>query len=447
MDRFFRNSNFNTLPASHLGIATLRQRLGEVLFEQIRKELPKLVREIDDKLSSCLSDLEKLGQPLSSVRDQKMFLMELSQDFQSLCRSAVDGLYDGDFFTEEVTVAAQEKRLRARVRNMQMDFAEEIRTRGSKWTVVSSTERKKLPSPACGGKWTREQAIDHVLKLLKSYRGQELPGLPSSRLVGAVFREYSSPWEQIARDHILEVWGAAKKFLQRAFDHLTTPKIRDALLRICVEPVMKDALVNANNKLNELLLVHKKEPMTTNHYFTDTAETLRQERVTASLEAKVRSLVANGRYLNETDIQNIVSAAKDPVEPDMDRAAAAAALDNMIAFYKVTPKHNLAIEKNRTTDIDRSQTAMKLFNDNVPNLVIEVAIIARLASIFQPKDVLCMEESVVHAIAAESLENQTRRQELSKLVEVLTKGAETCKEFASQEIAREPSSQLAHCSL
>ena len=81
------------------------------------------------------------------------------------------------------------------------------------------------------------------------------------------------------------------------------------------------------------------------------------------------------------------------------------------------------------------QTAMKLFIDNVPTLVTEVAIISPLPTLFQPKDVLAMTEQEVSAITAESKENKARRDELTSQLTVLKDGARTCKEYATYRSA------------
>ena len=74
---------------------------------------------------------------------------------------------------------------------------------------------------------------------------------------------------------------------------------------------------------------------------------------------------------------------------------------------------------------------MKLFIDNVPNLVTEVAIIAPLPALFEPKDIFEMRDHDVARITAESAENKLRRGELNGKLAVLEDGAKTCKEYAT----------------
>ena len=335
---FFRDSNFGKLPPTNIGIAALRTRLSKVLFEQVRTELPNLVRDIDAKLSHCNSELDKLGMVLPTIEKQRIFLLDLSQQFQVLCHSAVEGSYHLDFFGEGLSDAASEKRLRACVRNLEMEFANNIQTKGAKWLIVSVPQKSGRfgLKPGKTVQWTRAQAVDHVLKLLKANRGQELPGLPSSRLVGTVFREYSSPWEKFARDHIIKVWIAARQFLEQAFKHLTVPQTCKSLLELWIGPKMDGALSEANKQLDALLQVHKREPMTTNHYFTDTAHELKQERMKEATMAKLRSLELPEGGITEQVVLSILNAVNDTAKPDMDRNAAEEALDHMNAFYKVS---------------------------------------------------------------------------------------------------------------
>jgi hypothetical protein len=93
-------SNFQSLYATNLGITHLSQRLSEVLFDQIRAELP-LIEDIETGISSCWHGLEKLGPARETLDDRKNFLVDLSDDFQSLCQDATKGDYKHNFFADQ----------------------------------------------------------------------------------------------------------------------------------------------------------------------------------------------------------------------------------------------------------------------------------------------------------------------------------------------------------
>ena len=60
---------------------------------------------------------------------------------------------------------------------------------------------------------------------------------------------------------------------------------------------------------------------------------------------------------------------------------------------------------------------------------IETNIIARLSDILSPIKVTYLGADLVKSIAGESEESRARRKQLTKQLDVLTKGSETCKRF------------------
>jgi hypothetical protein len=54
--------------------------------------------------------------------------------------------------------------------------------------------------------------------------------------------------------------------------------VGDALLRHLLDPIMDQRLMLAYAKLDELLAVHKEQPETRNHYFTDKYNELQREQ-------------------------------------------------------------------------------------------------------------------------------------------------------------------------
>ena len=104
-----------------------------------------------------------------------------------------------------------------------------------------------------------------------------MPGFPNPLLVGEVFREYSRPWEDLARRYIKGVWDMTKSFVEQALQYSADDTVSDALLRYLLDPIMDNKLKLAHAKLEELMAVHKEHPETRNHYFTDTYNALQQK--------------------------------------------------------------------------------------------------------------------------------------------------------------------------
>jgi hypothetical protein len=103
----------------------------------------------------------------------------------------------------------------------------------------------------------------------------------------------------------MDVWNAAKAFLEVVLHYLTDEDVCDKILRFWLDPIMAERLEAANGKLNELLEIHKDHPMTFNYDFVENRRKIQRER-------------------NEQE-PNI----------NMDMVAAEEAFDNMNAYYKV----------------------------------------------------------------------------------------------------------------
>ena len=72
---------------------------------------------------------------------------------------------------------------------------------------------------------------------------------------------------------------------------------------------------------------------------------------------------------------------------------------------------------------------MKRFIDDIANEVIEAKLVSPLGGIFTPVAVSTLSADLVTSVAGESEENRVRREQLTKQLEVLTKGSDTCKRF------------------
>ena len=85
-------------------------------------------------------------------------------------------------------------------------------------------------------------------------------------LLRKLFQKCSQAWEDIARNHIRDIWNTTKIFLNLLVQYLLRNygDIGDNLIRDWIDPIMKQRLKSAEGKLEELLEVHKDFPFTIN---------------------------------------------------------------------------------------------------------------------------------------------------------------------------------------
>ena len=94
---FFSKSLWARLPRRHIGIASLKLRLSTLLRDQILSKLPSLIMDVEVGINDCKETISRLGAPRSTLQEQRMYLLHISQDFASLAKSATDGVYNNLF--------------------------------------------------------------------------------------------------------------------------------------------------------------------------------------------------------------------------------------------------------------------------------------------------------------------------------------------------------------
>ncbi|RPA92075.1 dynamin family protein [Choiromyces venosus 120613-1] len=382
-EAFFSQGIWEDLSRSLLGVGKLRERLSKVLLGQIAAELPSLIDEIEIKSNACRSQLDKLGEARATLDEQRLYLLHISQSFQSLIKASVDGTYNDPFFEDAQSEPGYQKRIRAVVQNLNLDFAEHIARRGHCREIAQSTGNTSVSEGVIST--TREEFMDHIGHLMQRTRGRELPGTFNPMVVADLFLEQSTPWEAITRSHIEKVWKAAKAFLSFTATYIADAATSKALFQKIFKPALNQLLGILNAKTTELLTPHQKShPITYNHYFTEALQKVRGERSKNEYTRIIQnffgvvSLDLVHLASQHKDLRPLVAALVQRTEPDMNRFACSEALDCMEAYYKV---------------------ALKRFVDDIAIEVIEAKLISPLHDIFSPITVASMPADLVTSIA------------------------------------------------
>ncbi|KAK1758864.1 P-loop containing nucleoside triphosphate hydrolase protein [Echria macrotheca] len=81
---FFARGAWSGLPATSLGVRHLRGRLSKVLLRQIATTLPSLIDEMEKRSEDSKAQLKALGDPRATLDQQRLYLFEVTQNFQKL---------------------------------------------------------------------------------------------------------------------------------------------------------------------------------------------------------------------------------------------------------------------------------------------------------------------------------------------------------------------------
>ncbi|KAF3064888.1 Interferon-induced GTP-binding protein Mx1 [Daldinia childiae] len=414
--RFFSKGVWKDLPSSMLGINELRKKLSNVLLRQIALELPSLIHEIQLKLEDSRDQLEELGEPRRTLDEQRLRLLQISQDFQSIVERSISGTYNDTFFEDAETSRGYLQRIRAVAQNLNREFAEELTKRGHKREISD----KKTSSPEGPEYITKDGLLNHIQTVMQRTRGRELPGIFSPMVVADLFHQQSSPWEQIAQNHVMKSWRAVETFIEHVVIYVADIPIGKSLLDQVCQPALDDLLAQAKTKTTELLNSHRRvHPITYNREYAETIQRVGQsqrDEFSRIIQEFFGLSSLGSTYLNQRsyNFNTLLDRLVKTTELDIERLAASEALDRMNAYYNI---------------------AMKRFVDSIATEVIEEKLLAALSNILSPVAVFNMSPELVERIAGESRESRAMRDELTKKIDVLQKGSETCKRFVDSKLS------------
>ncbi|GLI82220.1 hypothetical protein PoHVEF18_010645 [Penicillium ochrochloron] len=398
------------LDLSRVGIENLRVFLQDLLDSHIERELPKVREELRELLKRNSLELASLGMERNTASQIRIYLTQVSANFQSLIQSGIDGDYSGrdaKFFDAKGEDFIN--RLRATVHRENEKFANHMREYGQTRRITSQEKIESSESSISDNEITELTLNEHGQILvtkdaMAAWVKRELPGNYNHSLLAELFHSQSRRWGKIARDHLDAVADLVSSFLQAALEFvINDTKVRQNVHH-CVEKSVQDNIQHAINELNMLLEDEARQPITYNHYYTDNIQKARSDQSKRQIQDSIHNAIQmewNGKFhvSNSADeIEKLVMSLQQRVVVDMSQQACCEAQNDLTAYYKV---------------------AMKTFVDNVCRQVIERHIIANLPSVFEPVLVSGYESDDLLRMAGESAQVSLRRDEARHLQAIL----------------------------
>ncbi|KAH8435414.1 uncharacterized protein LDX57_013044 [Aspergillus melleus] len=376
---YFRRSIFGTLPPAHVGISSLVNRLSRLLFSHVQQALPKLQDELNEALEENRNEISAMGEARTSPEECKMFLSRLGLDFYEVCKAAVNGHYEGQYFVSEgkgahIQRLALNRRLRAAIQLMNQKFAEEVRTNGHKYhihgigeatssakeadteplesskddedmlskEVVTSQNGRIFPKIKLPQKMSRRKAIAWVNDVVIRARGRELLGNFNPLVIAELFWEQSSKWHLFAETHIDEVSAACQRFLESVLKDMAPLDVFHRLWPTISERI-KARHRGALEELNKILKDTRSYVINYNHYYTDTIKKRQAERRKSHMSECIEKATQykklpgcqSDHHFPDIDIGHALGLFSDRIDPDMNNHSSEEVLDCLFAIYKI----------------------------------------------------------------------------------------------------------------
>ncbi len=383
---------WNSFDKARLGTKALRVVLCQYLHEHILHTLPQLIKSLEGKISTVKSSLQELG-PHRATREARMqYLIRISRQYGQLARDALSGDYSDSFFGK----TEPGKRLRARTMALTDDFEHAMRTRGHIFEITSVRPSKSAadePEHISMG-----DALDNVRKLVKGYRGPELPLLFNPRLVGELFKEQSQKWPRLAFEYTAATCHAVEIFLRKTVDSICPSPGRTS--ELILRDVFQDAIHDYHQKLDEKVL-ELFAPHTNLFLFSTRGR----------LQASLKAVQSQDELWPEVN-HHPAFLFNEPQTPKSDQDTHMKALQLSRAYYNV---------------------ALETFIDNVVVLGVESCMLSKLEEMFSPETVVQMKEEKLQLLGGEAPEIVAERTDLLGRLGTLEAALKNCRRHSTKE--------------
>ncbi|KID81495.1 dynamin [Metarhizium guizhouense ARSEF 977] len=278
--QFFQRAPWNALSKDRVGVKALKPFLGQLLYEHIRREFPALVREIEDLYRETQRKVEALGASRQTAAEQRQYLTRMANRYQRNVEDALKGNYAADLDVKS------KLKLRMHLRDLAEQFEKDLRSKGH--TLPFQQADGSVDADYLGQDDNLEvpDIMQWIHQRYRDSRGAELPGTVNPALLVSLFRQQTVQWEHIAGSYLDQVVQLIAEYSQ--LESRRTEE--DEAVRVSLESIVisriESTKASATSQLKDMLYDERGGILqTVNHYFAETLEKIRQERVIARLQA------------------------------------------------------------------------------------------------------------------------------------------------------------------
>jgi GTP-binding protein EngB required for normal cell division len=254
---FAENRGWEVLGKENIGIGELRKKLNKALVDRIRRELPKLVAETEEKLETCEAELMSLGPARDTPETRQEAMEGVFRKSRQLAELAMSGQYQDPpgirFFHNTA------HQLLARIITTHHTFAQHMIRWGHSFEIEDTPAAKPkkqatwaVPSRARLESKTRAEAIKHVEHYLLAHPGREPVTHGSPMYVLDLFREHSESWNAIAMQYVETIYGICREFWRGVFKTVWPKDMGDRAWTPFVDDVMRKRRAGAMEVLRLL---------------------------------------------------------------------------------------------------------------------------------------------------------------------------------------------------
>ncbi|KAK8062970.1 hypothetical protein PG997_015067 [Apiospora hydei] len=286
------------------GSKKLRDYLGGLLCAKIREEFPDMQETVKSLLGEQLALREVLGEPRADGNAQLRYLMKIVDGYTADVEQALKTPWN---------FSRKEMQLRSIVSNRNRNFDRDMMTKGHTFEFEqprllyrqdtpaidqtglpptpdgspqpkskrNGSKRKSTQNRAAmdNGPLTSAELRAEIQKQIHSFQSSQLPGLLNPDILPVLYRQQTTNWITIARDHLLgvsrDIQTAAERLLVEQLGYDSTQPDSDAYDNLL--PILEDMGCKAEKKALDRLEEYYRDELTFPFFTTNPEFTRRLE--------------------------------------------------------------------------------------------------------------------------------------------------------------------------
>jgi GTPase SAR1 family protein len=348
--QFFADGLWSSLPRKHVGIEALRAKLSRILLEHVSMGLDSIISAVHGAITTTESTLKSMGRARETTKEQRAYLTARAERFQMLTNDALRGIYSNTFFALLSPTERTPTRLRTTIQNLNIAFAHAMYRKGHTWDIISgqvpaSGFTKVLGTSSSGTQEYETRFEDpmcisrtdflenHIGAYVKQSRSSGLPSLVNPWVIGAVFRQQSENWCDIAKHHLQQVSRAVRDYIEEALGSLIDSRTHKLLMLKHIQPELEGRWRKVEAKLEELLVPYtEQDPITYDPGFIRDLEAMRTSRYKPNTDLQTQGIQFFGHAKSAT-VSSVTSQRL--LTESLDDFTNSEILDLMQTYYKV----------------------------------------------------------------------------------------------------------------
>ncbi|KAE9366660.1 P-loop containing nucleoside triphosphate hydrolase protein [Stipitochalara longipes BDJ] len=275
---FFAGLDWKSLNSNKLGRHHLKKALIQMRNQHIKKSIPAMICDIQDKLDECIQEINKLGEPRTDNQARFTLVNKIAARYSAMAEGALNGRYE--------VLSSEKMFARKLIRDNLESFQKDMANGGLNVPFGKPDMDAKIfahiEEPNWAQKLTELPIYALISSAIKKYRAKEDIGEVNPEVKDHLWREQTTNWNKIAAQSLDKVERTIESVNAILFQEACPDNLLRSNLQIWLQDEFRKASLEAREEMERLIANEKHDHLFTLHPLKrERQQNLQSERVKA----------------------------------------------------------------------------------------------------------------------------------------------------------------------